>query len=349
MLKFVTSSSSNGSLTIPENDSNENPENNVEFHKDTEEISLSAITQETGSTQSITNAINYAVPVGDEGENNDEVVAVVNNLPNDVVSWPEIMYHQLRVELVKAGPEKYQNKEGPFASSHRAIKIGDSTKLERRSVSKEWFYKILKNGDRILRRWLLYSKKESGLHCFCCKLFHFTGNALFVTKCFNNFWHLNPRVIEHENSKIHKECIEKLKELAMRLQLQRTIDNSMQKHIDEERKKWKAILENVVDVILFLSKQNLPLRGHCEAFESSNQGNFVETVKLLAKYSPVLSKHLSDICISKKMTTTYLSPTIQNGLALLLSNKVKNIILQDVREAKYFAIMCDKYSGHITY
>ena len=125
---------------------------------------------------------------------------VDNNLPNDVASWPEVIDHQLRVELVKAGPEKYQNKEGPFAFNHRTIKVGDSTKLERRSVSKQWFYKMLKNGDRILRRWLLYSKKESGLYCFCGKLFHFTGNALFVTKCFNNFWHLNPRIFEHENS-----------------------------------------------------------------------------------------------------------------------------------------------------
>ncbi|XP_076806254.1 zinc finger MYM-type protein 1-like [Clavelina lepadiformis] len=127
----------------------------------------------------------------------------------------------------------------------------------------------------------------------------------------------------------------------MRLQLQQTIDKNMQKHMDEERKKWKAILESVVDVILFLSKQNLPFRGHREAFESNNQGNFLETVKLLAKYSPVLSKHLSDIRISKKMTSTYLSPTIQNELILLLSKKVKNIVLEEVREAKYFAIMCD--------
>ena len=53
-----------------------------------------------------TNEINYAVPFtyGDEGENNDEAVAAVNNLPNDVASWPEVIDHQLRVELVKAGP-----------------------------------------------------------------------------------------------------------------------------------------------------------------------------------------------------------------------------------------------------
>ena len=179
------------------------------------------------------------------------------------------------------------------------------------------------------------------MYCFCCKLFHFTGNALFVTKCFNKGWHLNPRIFEHEHSEIHKECIEKWKEFAMRLQLQQTVDKNMQKHIDKERKKWKAILESVVDVTLFLSKQNLPFRGHREAFESNNQGNFLETVKFLVTYSPVLSKHLCDIRTSKKMTTTYLSPTIPNELVLLLSKKVKNIILQEVREAKYFAIKCD--------
>ena len=154
MLKFLTSSGSNVSL-IPENDSNENPSNEVELQKYTEEINLSAKKQETRSIQSNANEINYAVPVAyrDEGENNDEAVAVVNNLSNDVASWPEVIDYQLRVEIVKAGPEKYQNKEGPFAFNHRTIKVGNSTKLKRRSVSKQWFHKILENGDKILRRW----------------------------------------------------------------------------------------------------------------------------------------------------------------------------------------------------
>ena len=100
MLNFLTSFGSNVSLIIPENDLNENPDNNVELQKYTEEISLSAKTQETGSIQSNTNEINHAVPVTyvDEDENNDEAVAVVNNLPNDVPSWPKVIYYQLRVE-----------------------------------------------------------------------------------------------------------------------------------------------------------------------------------------------------------------------------------------------------------
>ena len=120
--------------------------------------------KETGSIQSNTHEINYAVPVacGNEVENDNEAVAVVNNLPNDVASWPEVIDHQLKVELVKAGPQKYQNKKGSFAFNHRAIKVGDSIKPERRSASKQWFYKILKNDDRILR-WL-YNRKRN-LHC----------------------------------------------------------------------------------------------------------------------------------------------------------------------------------------
>ena len=88
--------------------------------------------QETVSIHSNTNEINYAVPVAicSEGENNDKAVAVVNNLPNDVASWPEVIKHQLRVELVKAGPEKYQNKEGPFGFSHRIMEIALSLSEE---------------------------------------------------------------------------------------------------------------------------------------------------------------------------------------------------------------------------
>jgi len=34
--------------------------------------------------------------------------------------------------------------------------------------------------------------------------------------------------------------------------------------MDKERKKWRTIIRNIIDVILFLSKQNLFLRDHRE-------------------------------------------------------------------------------------
>ena len=90
-VKVVTSSASNVSLTVPENESNENPDNNVKLQKDTEKTSLSAKNQKTVSIQSNTKEINHAVPIayGDKSENNDDAVAVVNNFAQwcDLLAW----------------------------------------------------------------------------------------------------------------------------------------------------------------------------------------------------------------------------------------------------------------------
>jgi len=43
-------------------------------------------------------------------------------------------------------------------------------------------------------------------------------------------------------------------------------------------------------------------------------GTFLETVKLIAEYNPVMNEHLSDIQVSKKRMSTYLSQTTQYRL-----------------------------------
>ena len=77
----------------------------------------------------------------------------------------------MRVEMVKAGPERYQNKKGLFKPAIRVIKEGDKEKESLNFLSKKWFYKTLKNGDEVLRSWLLYLNSHSEFCCFCCKLF----------------------------------------------------------------------------------------------------------------------------------------------------------------------------------
>ena len=126
--------------------------------------------------------------------------------------------------MVKAGPERYQNKEGPFKPASRVNKEGDKEKDSLSFLSKKWFCKTLKNGDKVFRSWLLYSNSHSGLYRFCCKLFQLRNdNSQFVSKPFVNFWHLNLCIFNHKNSKIHKKCFDKWKELVPRLQLHQTI------------------------------------------------------------------------------------------------------------------------------
>ena len=43
---------------------------------------------------------------------------------NNMATWPEVITHYMRVEMVKPGPERYQNKQGRFKSAIRVIKEG---------------------------------------------------------------------------------------------------------------------------------------------------------------------------------------------------------------------------------
>ena len=44
--------------------------------------------------------------------------------------------------------------------------------------------------------------------------------------------------------------------------VQPTIDAQLQQQVFAEKQKWNAITERIVEVISYLAKQNLALRGH---------------------------------------------------------------------------------------
>ena len=62
---------------------------------------------------------------------------------------------------------------------------------------------------------------------------------------------------------------------------------------------------------------------------------------MLAKYYAVIKEHFSVIQHSSKGMAMYLSPTIQNELIELLGKKVKHLILEEIKAAKYFSILFD--------
>ena len=69
---------------------------------------------------------------------------------NDVATWPEVITHYMRVEMVKAEPKRYQNKEGSFNPAIRVIKQGDKEKELLSFLSKKWFSKTLKTVMKFL-------------------------------------------------------------------------------------------------------------------------------------------------------------------------------------------------------
>ena len=44
---------------------------------------------------------------------------------NDVATWPEVLIHSMRVEMIKLVPERIRNKEGPFKPAIRVPYLPD--------------------------------------------------------------------------------------------------------------------------------------------------------------------------------------------------------------------------------
>ena len=264
---------------------------------------------------------------------------------SDAGVWNIPLPDAIRLELVLRGPNNLQNRDGPFKSMEKSA--GANSKGEIRTLNKDWFYRKLENGEKVHRSWMLYSPSNGCLYCFCCRLFSGTQLANqtqsdFVIKGFKTWWKLNPKVVQHERSVEHHLAFDKWKEMAMRLDNGQTLDRSLQMEIDAEINKWVNVLNRIVDVILYLTKQNLSLRGHRESLdEEGNPGNFLELIKLISKYDPVLREHVTHIRLAKKMTLSYLSPMIQNEFIELLASQVRQKIIRGIKEAKYYAILFD--------
>ena len=67
---------------------------------------------------------------------NEKLIDKIDNI-NNVATWPEVIAHYMRVEMVKAGPERYQNKEGQFKPAIRVIREGDKQKESLNFLSKK--------------------------------------------------------------------------------------------------------------------------------------------------------------------------------------------------------------------
>ena len=138
----------------------------------------------------------------------------------------------------------------------------------------------------------------------------------------------------------------------MRLKAEITVDSLEQNKINNVRKKWVQILHRVVDMIRFLSKQNLSFRGHVEMIKpkdtSNNSGNFIELTKLLSNYDPVLREHVIRCQNLTQGQQSYLSPQIQSELIYIMGQRARKQILGDIERAKYFSIIFDS-TTYISY
>ena len=189
-------------------------------------------------------------------------------------------------------------------------------------------------GLELPRNWICYSPTLDVSYCEPCWLFGRNNNQTWADG-FNDWMHLIHAIKRHERSNKHVEAAQ----VHAAWKKGETLDKHRENEIRKETKKMRKILERVMKVVLVLAEQNLAFRGKIEKIENGEVvgGNFLSIIKLLAEYD----QELKDLIDQKKGSHKYLSPQIQNELIELLASKVKDMLLDDIKEAPFFSIVLD--------
>lgn len=193
--------------------------------------------------------------------------------------------------------------------------------------------------------WLEYSVKENSVFCFCCR--HFGGTSTlrgqrygarpFIETGVRRWKDISSVLEEHAKSDRHRDSAvswTKFKAIqAKEMQpIASVLSTDRNKEMNENREHVKALLK----VTALLGRLGTAFRSHDETESSANKGHFVETCNLLAEYSPTLFNKL------QRRYGHYTSHEYQNDLISVIGSRLRSTIVQEVKRAKYFAVLVDE-------
>ena len=263
-------------------------------------------------------------------EQQDDLDTHVVHLPLDITApgnW-KIIDQNLIDMLVKRGPSKVKVDNFPKDSENRHFYYTHYTRY-------------LSNGEKTIRKLLVYSISLDKVFCFCCKLFKQEENTFQLTNEGTNDWkNISYRLKSHKISNEHMQNMRRWIELERRLQNNLTIDKTLQYQINKDREHWRQVFVRIVSVVSFFCKNNLAFRGSAEKIYEENNGNFLGIIEMIAEFDPIMKEHLRRIQ-EKEIHYHYLSHKIQNEFILMLAGEIKTEIIKKVREAKYFSVLLD--------
>ncbi|XP_071039539.1 zinc finger MYM-type protein 1-like [Parasteatoda tepidariorum] len=137
---------------------------------------------------------------------------------------------------------------------------------------------------------------------------------------------------------MHRESILKF---TQRLKTEKRIDSAIIKQYQSEVHYWRSVLQRIVETVKFLSSRGMGFFGENETFGSTHNGNFLGCLELIAQFDPFLAKHIEKAGNQGTGNVNYLSSTIVNEFVELMGEKVLNVVIKEVIDAKYFSIIVD--------
>jgi hypothetical protein len=193
-------------------------------------------------------------------------------------------------------------------------------------------------GHYQLTPWLTGCKGVNKLFCWPCILFS-TEQGPWQKGGYSDLNNFTKAVSRHETCQKHLQAVVDLKVFGnVRIDFQ--IDNqrrlAIHKH-NETVKRNRLIIERLIRVTCHLGVHELAFRGHDEASDSDNRGNYVDSVQLLGEYDDLLSQHLTEATVFSG-----LSNRIQNDLIASIGFVMLEDIKAEIKGAAFIAISLDE-------
>ncbi|XP_063039724.1 uncharacterized protein LOC134434959 [Engraulis encrasicolus] len=196
-----------------------------------------------------------------------------------------------------------------------------------RSFSTDWYRS---------REWLEYSVKRDAAFCFPCRKFRTSSSAdtTFTLSGFRDWKHAVERgkgLNKHGDSRDHLTCEAMWREKEKRRETGQEISTLLN---DDQLERNRYYLSSVIDVIEFLSVNQLPFRGDHDSFDSRDEsgcGLFLSLFEYTLRKDPKLAK----IALTMPRNARYTSHEIQNEIVDIMSTMVTEHIVREVGESFY--------------
>ncbi|KAI8571150.1 hypothetical protein RHMOL_Rhmol01G0096300 [Rhododendron molle] len=162
----------------------------------------------------------------------------------------------------------------------------------------------LANGEKVDRKWLIYSEVLDRVFCFCCKFFKQEGNKTqLATEGFKDWKNIGERLKGHESSNEHSTCMSKWIELEKRLGKNQTIDKSAQDQVSKEREHWRqqktffGVVQRIYVLFASSVQRWAALKDNVEGFtikqlSQTRWESRIESVKPLRYHAPQITNAL---------------------------------------------------------
>ena len=214
------------------------------------------------------------------------------------------------------------------------IKTGD------RSFQLEWYSK---------KDWLCGSIIRNGCFCWPCLLFKLGVSQSWTERGYTNLGNVLSDGKKHEKSTAHLEAYKMWKtyDVSERVDVMfsRARREEIERHNDEVRQN-RGMLRTLSEAVLYLSRQELPFRGHDESSNSLNRGNYRELLESFAKFDTVFERRLhGKVGKSERGNTgvfTGVSGDTQNDLIECIDSVIQDQIDEEVQQCTFLSAQVDE-------